>query len=133
MNNIVDYRHPNSVCWIQAKIIGIIKGQFVLDTESFVLEDGNLTTIVKIPLSKVTNYVLPCGTCVLYDWRKETIQLPNSFVEFWDKKKLVLGKIEMYCQDTNRILVNYETQQTTQNKWFDLNSKHLVYNWEDLR
>jgi len=133
MNNIVDYRHHDSVCWIQANIIGIIEEQLLLETESFVLQDGNLTSIVKIPLSKVTNYVLQRGICVRYDWRKETIQLSNSFVEFWDKKTLVLGKIEKYCQETNRILVNYETEQTVQNKWFDLNSKHLVYNWEDLR
>lgn len=129
MNNIVDYRHPDSVCWIQAKIIGVMQDQLVLDTESFVLEDGNLTCIIKIPLSQVTNYVLPRGTCVKYNWRNETSQLDSTYIEFWDKKKLVLGKIEIYCQDTNRIFVN----SGENSKWFDLNSKHLLYNWEDLR
>lgn len=129
MNNIVDYRHPDSVCWIQAKIIGVMQGQLVLDTESFVLEDGNLTCIIKIPLSQVTNYVLPRGTCVKYNWRNEISQLDSTYIEFWDKKKLVLGIIEIYCQDTNRIFVN----SGENSKWFDLNSKHLLYNWEDLR
>lgn len=129
MNNIVDYRHFDSICWMQAKVIGVMEGHMVLETESFVLEEGNLTCIIKIPLSKVTNYVLPCGTCVLYNWRTETSQLVDHYVEFWNKKNLVLGKIDEYCPNTNRIRVNYQDDS----QWFDLNSKHLVYNWEDLR
>jgi hypothetical protein len=132
MNIIVDYRDPDSVCWIQAVIIGFMKGHLVLETESFVLQDGNLTSIVRIPLSKVDNYVLPRGTCVQYDWRK-TPQLHTSYIEFWDKKTLVLGKIEKYCQETNRILVTYNNGHAESNKWFNINSKHLVFNWEDLR
>ena len=132
MNIIVDYRDPDSVCWIQAVIIGFMEGHLVLETESFVLEDGNLTSIVRIPLSKVDNYVLPQGTCVQYNWRK-TPQLQTSYIEFWNKKTLVLGKIEKYCQETNLILVNYNNGHGENNKWFDISSKHLVFNWEDLR
>lgn len=132
MINIVDYRHHDSVCWIQAIKIGILEGHLVLETESFVLEDGNLTSIVRIPLLKIDNYVLPRGTCVQYNWRK-TSQLDGTNIEFWDKNKLVLGKIEKYCQETNRILVYYNNGQVENKKWFDLDSKHLVFNWEDLR
>jgi hypothetical protein len=132
MNTIVDYRHHDSICWIQAIIIGIMEGHLVLDTESFVLEDGNLTSIVKIPLTMVNNYVLPRGTCIQYN-RRKTPQLDMSFIEIWDKKKLVLGKIIKYCQKTNRILVKYYNDYEENDKWFNINSKLLVFNWEDLR